>query len=138
MNVFLSFLAGLGWFYQTCRQFGWFQSSANKNQPFGSTFPATLYTDTCHDVFGSQYTLAKIEKYTQATNKKYGGKNPAVENVYMTHGGLDGWSLVGSDSATIIPQASHCSDAGSISPTDSAGLRAAKERLIVLVREWLA
>ncbi|XP_017856560.1 PREDICTED: thymus-specific serine protease-like isoform X1 [Drosophila arizonae] len=128
----------LSWFYQTCRQFGWFQSSANKNHPFGSTFPATMYTDMCHDVFGSQYTSAKIEEYIQATNKKLGGKHPAVENVYMTHGALDGWSAVGSDSATIIPQASHCSDVWSIGPTDSPALRAAKERVIELVREWLA
>ncbi|XP_023166085.2 putative serine protease K12H4.7 [Drosophila hydei] len=133
--------SGLGWFYQTCRQFGWFQSSANSNHPFGSTFPATLYTDTCHDVFGSRYTSARIEKYVQATNSAYGGKDPNVENVYMTHGGLDGWSKVGAglaQGATIIPQASHCSDADSISSRDSSALRAAKERLVELVREWLA
>lgn len=67
--------------------------------------------------------------------------NPAVENVYMTQGGLDPWSKVGAglaQNATIIPQASHCSDSGSISATDSPGLRAAKERLAKLVRDWLA
>ncbi|XP_064550580.1 putative serine protease K12H4.7 [Drosophila montana] len=133
--------SGLAWFYQTCREFGWFQSSGSTTQPFGSSFPATLYTDTCRDVFGSGYSSARIERYIRATNKKYGGVDPAVENVYMTQGGLDPWSKVGAglaQNATIIPQASHCSDSGSISATDSPGLRAAKERLVKLVREWLA
>lgn len=59
----------------------------------------------------------------------------------MTHGGLDPWSKVGAGAAqgaTIIPQASHCSDVGSISATDSAELRASKERVVELVAEWLA
>ena len=27
------------WFYQTCTEFGWYQSSSQKSHPFGSTFP---------------------------------------------------------------------------------------------------
>ncbi|EDV98619.1 thymus-specific serine protease [Drosophila grimshawi] len=133
--------SGLSWFFQTCNEFGWYQSSGSKNQPFGSSFPATLYTDTCKDVFGSKYTAAKIEKHISEKNKVYGGVNPNVENVYMTHGGLDPWHPVGAGAAqgaTIIPQASHCSDMGSISAKDSPAMIASKQRVAQLVREWLA
>jgi len=135
------FIAGVAWTYQTCSEFGWFQSSESPNQPFGSSFPATLYTDQCHDVFGSDFTEDDIQGYIKATNDEFGGIHQNIKNLYMTHGGLDPWSKVGAgkaQGATIIPQASHCSDLGSISATDSAGLTAAKERLAELVDEWLA
>ncbi|XP_034486001.1 putative serine protease F56F10.1 [Drosophila innubila] len=133
--------SGLAWTYQTCREFGWFQSSESPNQPFGSSFPATLYTDTCHDVFGSDFAEDDIQGYIKATNDEFGGIDQNIKNLYMTHGGLDPWSKVGAgkaQGATIIPQASHCSDLGSIRVTDSPGLTAAKKRLQKLVKKWLA
>ncbi|KAL7728435.1 hypothetical protein ACLKA6_005194 [Drosophila palustris] len=132
---------GLAWTYQTCSKFGWFQSSGSSKQPFGSTFPATLYTDQCHDVFGEDFTGEDIEGYIDATNTEFGGIHQNINNLYMTHGGLDPWSKVGAgqaQGATIIPQASHCSDLGSISATDSAGLTASKERVAELIGQWLA
>lgn len=135
------FLGGLAWFYQTCREFGWFQSSGSRKQPFGSSFPVTLYTDQCNDVFGANYTEEKIRNYIKETNIEFGGLYPDVEDVYLTQGGLDPWSKVGAgeaQGATIIPQASHCPDTGSISATDSPALLASKKKLIKLVAQWLA
>lgn len=103
-------------------------------------FPATLYTDTCQDVFGDDFTEENIEKYVRATNIEFGGKTPDTENIYMTHGGLDPWKAVGSDEeqgAVIIPLYSHCCDRESVAATDSAELAASKQRLIELIREWL-
>ncbi|XP_023036145.1 putative serine protease K12H4.7 [Drosophila willistoni] len=131
---------GIAWTYQTCNEFGWFQSSAGRKQPFGKSFPATLYTDTCYDVFSSNYTVANINSNIAATNKDYGGLNPGVTNVYFVQGALDPWSKVGAgvkQGATIIPNASHCPDQDSISDSDSAELRASKEKLVELVRKWL-
>lgn len=39
------------WFYQTCAQFGWYQTSRSDDQPFGSLFPVELYLTMCADVF---------------------------------------------------------------------------------------
>ncbi|SPP83761.1 thymus-specific serine protease [Drosophila guanche] len=132
---------GLPWIYQTCSEFGWYQSSGSPNQPFGSSFPATLYTDTCHDAFSPNYTLNHIEANTAATNAEFRGIDIDVNNVYWTQGGLDPWSKVGAgeaQGATIIPQASHCSDLGSISLNDSPVLMASKLKLKQLVKDWLA
>lgn len=40
------------WVFQTCSEFGYFQTSDSKMQPFGSTFPVTLFQQACQDIFG--------------------------------------------------------------------------------------
>ncbi|XP_058985392.1 putative serine protease K12H4.7 [Musca domestica] len=128
------------WYYQTCNEYGWYQSSGSPNQPFGSKFPATLYTTLCADIFGQKYSNEHIHELVAQTNEDFGGLNPEVENVYMTHGALDPWSAMGhgeEEGASVIPRASHCADFGSISSGDSAEMRASKEKLLELVREWL-
>ncbi|XP_034486004.1 thymus-specific serine protease [Drosophila innubila] len=136
-----NFDASRPWYYQTCNEFGWYQSSNSRNQPFGSTFPATLYIELCKDVFSSKYANSLIASNVAQTNEDFGGMNPEVENVYMTHGGLDPWNPIGhgvAEGATVISGASHCADFGSISSTDSQEMRASKERIAELVRKWLA
>ncbi|XP_013105186.2 putative serine protease K12H4.7 [Stomoxys calcitrans] len=128
------------WFYQTCNEYGWYQSSGSKNQPFGSKFPAKLYTQLCYDEFGEKFTEEFIENQIKATNQFFGALEPKVENVYMTHGQLDPWRAMGvqeEGKATIIPLVAHCRDFGSINDKDTPELRASKEKLAELVREWL-
>ncbi|XP_036332846.1 putative serine protease K12H4.7 [Rhagoletis pomonella] len=129
------------WYYQTCNEYGWYQSSASRNQPFGTKFPALLYTTLCQDVFGDEYTNSNISAKVAQTNVDFGGMSPNVENIYQTHGSLDPWSAIGhtdADGATILPLESHCSDFTSISSSDTAEMRASKDTLASLVREWLA
>ncbi|EDW68117.1 thymus-specific serine protease [Drosophila virilis] len=129
------------WFYQTCNEYGWYQSSRSNNQPFGNKFPATFNIELCKDVFSSKFGNEQIESNIAQTNEDFGGLEPNVENVYMTHGELDPWSAMGqgvAEGATVITKASHCTDFGSISSSDSSEMRASKERIAELVREWLA
>ncbi|XP_052834614.1 putative serine protease K12H4.7 [Drosophila gunungcola] len=135
------FDAGRPWYYQTCNEYGWYQSSGSRNQPFGTKFPATLYINLCGDVFSSHYGNEQINNNAAETNEYFGGMEPGVKNVYMTHGALDPWNPMGhgvAQGATVIANASHCPDFGSISSGDSAELRASKEKLAALVRQWLA
>ncbi|XP_001954823.3 putative serine protease K12H4.7 [Drosophila ananassae] len=131
----------LPWFFQTCSEFGWFQSSGSSHQPFGSSFPSKLYEDTCEAVFGSKYNTTGIRANAKATNAEFGGLDIDYTNVYFVQGGLDGWKKVGAgveEGATIIPSAAHCSDLGSISASDSPELVASKQKVIALVDKWLA
>lgn len=43
------------WLYQTCSSFGWYQTSASKQQIFGSSIPVDLYLRLCLDLFGETY-----------------------------------------------------------------------------------
>ncbi|EDV48495.1 putative serine protease K12H4.7 [Drosophila erecta] len=136
-----NFDASRPWYYQTCNEYGWYQSSGSSNQPFGTKFPATLYINLCGDVFSSRYGNEQINVNAANTNAYFGGMEPGVENIYMTHGALDPWNPMGhgvEQGATIIANASHCADFSSIKPTDSEEMRASKEKLAGLVRQWLA
>ncbi|CAD6995784.1 unnamed protein product [Ceratitis capitata] len=138
-----TFAAGANrpWYYQTCNEYGWYQSSRSRNQPFGTKFPAKLYLSLCEDIFGENFTETNIYANVGQTNEDFGGYSPNAPNVYQTHGGLDPWSAAGhtaEQGATIIPLTSHCADFNSIRASDSAEMRASKETIAKLVREWLA
>ncbi|XP_020713996.1 putative serine protease K12H4.7 [Ceratitis capitata] len=138
-----TFAAGANrpWYYQTCNEYGWYQSSRSRNQPFGTKFPAKLYLTLCEDIFGENFTETNIYANVGQTNEDFGGYSPNAPNVYQTHGGLDPWSAAGhtaEQGATIIPLTSHCADFNSIRASDSAEMRASKETIAKLVREWLA
>lgn len=40
------------WIYQTCSQFGWYQTSSSKQQVFGQALPIEFYVRLCSDLFG--------------------------------------------------------------------------------------
>lgn len=39
------------WFYQTCNEFGWYQTSSSDNHIFGNKFPVDLYARMCADIY---------------------------------------------------------------------------------------
>lgn len=45
---------GRQWTFQTCTEFGFFQSSDLDGQPFGKNFPIDFSTRECRDVYGSK------------------------------------------------------------------------------------
>jgi len=45
------------WTYQTCTEFGFFQSSDSKRQPFGNEFPVDYSVRLCRDVYGQKYCV---------------------------------------------------------------------------------
>ncbi|XP_037728852.1 putative serine protease K12H4.7 [Drosophila subpulchrella] len=128
------------WTFQTCNEFGWYQTSGSSAQPFGTKFPLTYYTTMCVDLFGPQYGNEFTTNQVSTTNQYFDGLNPGVKNIYFTHGQLDPWRAMGiqdSDQATVIPEHAHCRDFESISSSDTAELKASKERIAELVREWV-
>lgn len=42
------------WIYQTCNEFGWFQTSTSRDQLFGSQFPVALNIQLCADLFDNE------------------------------------------------------------------------------------
>lgn len=41
------------WYYQTCTEFGYYQTTNSNNSVFGSLFPLRYYTDICTDLYGN-------------------------------------------------------------------------------------
>lgn len=42
------------WFFQTCNEFGWFETATSRFQPFGSRFPVDKFHRWCSDVYGNE------------------------------------------------------------------------------------
>jgi len=132
------------WYYQTCVDFGYYQTSGSLKQPFGKSFPVELYTKMCADAYDLSLTQEKIEENIKNTNEKYHGLDPNVTNVYFTHGDIDPWHPLGinedynKDSpAFVIPGHSHCADLYSVSKTDTKAMKLAKKNIWDLVSKWL-
>jgi len=108
--------AGVGmrqWMYQTCVEFGYFQTTDSDNQPFGDRVPLAYYTDMCRDIFGFNFPPRVNE-----TNIYYGGKNPrGSSNIDFVNGSFDPWhalSIIEDFTSTVVSTfvqgTAHCDD----------------------------
>ncbi|XP_066259153.1 putative serine protease K12H4.7 [Euwallacea similis] len=133
------------WLYQTCTEYGFFQTSSQTNPIFSSRFDVTFFTDLCADVFGAQFTPSFTSAAIHATNVQYGGVNAPISNVVHFHGRIDPWHALGKlettddagDRVIIVDDASHCASMYDISNTDSVDLANAKREIDRLVGVWL-
>lgn len=132
------------WIYQTCNEFGWYQTSGSKKQPFGSSFPLELYVELCKGVYGKEFNEKSLQKSIKSVNQVYKGIKTSVKNVYYTNGELDPWRPMGVQKdrskfspADIVPEASHTMDLYSIALSDSPEMMMVKLRVRLLILEWL-
>src|SRR5699024_4060367 len=83
------FLLARQWTYQTCTEFGFFQSSDYVKQPFGKYFPVKFFTQQCIDIFGPRFDEAFIRNGINFSNNFYGGFNLKPTNVLFPNGLID-------------------------------------------------
>merc|ERR1712107_609096 len=105
------------WLWQTCTEFGWYQTTNQETQVYGSSLPLEFFEQWCADAFGSEYDHNMLERAVANTNIEYGGFQPSVSNVVFVHGSVDPWHAMGvledlSPQATsiYITGTSHCAD----------------------------
>uniref|UniRef100_A0A914WRC0 Uncharacterized protein n=1 Tax=Plectus sambesii TaxID=2011161 RepID=A0A914WRC0_9BILA len=63
------------WVWQTCTEFGYFQSTDQTNNIFGSTVPVSFYVDQCTAIYGSQFNQQTISQSVDSTDAFYGGRD---------------------------------------------------------------
>lgn len=130
------------WYYQTCNEFGWYQTSGSDNQPFGHHFPVDLYVELCKDVYDTPFSGETIESNIQLTNEAFGALQPEVKNVYFTHGKLDPWHAMGllcsGDCGAVVPLYAHCKDLASSSSADTPEMTELKRTISKLVTKWVS
>lgn len=91
----MTHFAGRQWTYQTCTEFGFFQSSNYTPQNFGDKFPVDFFIQQCVDIFGPKYNKAFLDTSVRRTNTLYGALNIDVTNVVFVHGSIDPWHALG-------------------------------------------
>jgi len=135
---------GRQWIYQTCTEFGWYQSSDIPNQPWGRILPVKFFEKMCNDIFGPKFSISLLEEGVQATNTEYGGLEPSVTNVVFVHGSVDPWHALGrttdlskSSPAIFIPGTAHCANMYPARDDDPTELRTARSRVGELIGMWL-
>ncbi|XP_049882647.1 putative serine protease K12H4.7 [Pectinophora gossypiella] len=134
----------LSWIYQTCTEFGYYQSTNSDNHPFTRNIPAELYYKMCTGLFGPEFEEQRIDEGIDYTNKLYGGLSPNVTNVVFVNGDMDPWSRLGiledvsyDAPAKVIPRASHCRDLFSNRKGDPEELVEARSYIKYLIKKWL-
>jgi len=132
------------WFYQTCTQFGWYQSSDQADHPFGDQFPLDFFIQMCTDVFGPKFDKELLESGIQQTLQEYGGLDISVSNVVFVHGSLDPWHALGiledkspSSPAIVINGTAHCANLYPPTDEDPQSLKDARLRIGELIKKWI-
>ncbi|XP_042343077.1 thymus-specific serine protease [Plectropomus leopardus] len=133
------------WTYQTCTEFGFYQTCEDTTCPFSGMVTLRSQAELCSILFGiSQHSLPGRIAFT---NAYYGGDNPHTHRVLYVNGGVDPWrelSVVqewteeGEEAQTIfIKDAAHCADMLSGRVTDCRLLKKAREEIKKHVVSWL-
>ncbi|XP_065205213.1 putative serine protease K12H4.7 [Planococcus citri] len=79
------------WIYQTCTEFGFFQSSSKTSAIFGDHFPATFLAKRCKELFGPEFNIAYIEGKVSNTNERFKGLDINVTNTIFVYNTEDPW-----------------------------------------------
>jgi hypothetical protein len=136
------------WVYQTCNQFGFFQTAASANQPF-SSWQAHLDVNFSMAMCEGAFEGWTVEPQTAWTNTEYGATAIAATNVIFPSGTIDPWHALGvtNETAAELPMDSeqplyilgtaHCADMRAPAASDPASLTAARQVIAETVAAWL-
>ncbi|CAK9833310.1 Putative serine protease K12H4.7 [Anthophora retusa] len=135
---------GRQWMYQTCTEFGFFQTSTARPKLFSETFPVDFFVQQCTDVFGPRYSIHLLKSAVSRTNILYGALNLKVTNVVFVHGSVDPWHVLGITKssnlqmpAIYINGTAHCANMYPPSENDLPELKAARVKIGHLINQWL-
>lgn len=128
------------WTYQTCNEFGFYQTSDDKQRIFGDRFPLVFFVKQCTDFYGRDFDADYLFNSINKTNKFYLGLKPNTTNVLYVHGSIDPWHALGlteSDDPKLptiyIEGTAHCANMYEPKDSDLPQLKQAREK----IREFL-
>lgn len=126
------------WMYQTCTEYGYFQTAPKNNPVRSKEITMEYYQELCNYAFDNTTHLD-----TDATNARFGGLNSYATDVMFTNGQKDPWSRLGITNSffpddedkrkdwmvKVILNGSHCDDLGTPSIDDSVSLNETRAAL---------
>uniref|UniRef100_A0A672NEF7 Putative serine protease K12H4.7 n=1 Tax=Sinocyclocheilus grahami TaxID=75366 RepID=A0A672NEF7_SINGR len=132
---------GRQWVYQTCTEFGFYQSTDSPNQPF-SGFPLHYHLQQCADIYNLSTSL---DDAIQQTNEEYGGYDIRTTRIVFPNGSIDPWHALGvtrditSDLlAVFIKGTAHCANMYPARAEDLPQLSLARDHIFIMLQKWLA
>ncbi|XP_066494796.1 thymus-specific serine protease [Tiliqua scincoides] len=138
-------VGGIGerqWFFQTCTEFGYYQTCENSSCPFSQFMTLQYSLDICKQVFN--ISSGSIQEAVSFTNDDYGADHPKASHVLFVNGDIDPWHALGvlknqshSEVAILINGTAHAADMMPSSPADPLPLVEARRRINFQVGTWL-
>ncbi|KAL4717657.1 hypothetical protein ACJJTC_000806 [Scirpophaga incertulas] len=133
------------WMYQTCTEFGFFQTSSAEYKIFGNEFELDFFIQQCQDVFGKKYDKKFLQNSIDWTNTEYGGLNYTVNHVIFVQGTIDPWHALGITysnnpidmPALYIKGTAHCANMYPARDSDLPDLKQARTTIAQHLRLWL-
>jgi len=133
--------AARSWTWQTCIEYGYFQTGDSSKQPFSSTITLDWYLAQCRDIFGPQYVNPNI----QWIITDYGSDSIRASNIVFPNGSIDPWHKLGvleapvhSEPTVLINGTAHCADLYAPTSTDLPGLVQARILEVEQIKKWLS
>uniref|UniRef100_K3XC23 Uncharacterized protein n=1 Tax=Globisporangium ultimum (strain ATCC 200006 / CBS 805.95 / DAOM BR144) TaxID=431595 RepID=K3XC23_GLOUD len=133
------------WVYQTCNEFGYFQTSTSKHSPFHALKTVTEQNagaEICKRVFNID-----VVPDVEGTNIDYGALRITVENVTFPSGTIDPWHALAVKNSTqlrsqtaksvFIEGTAHCADMYYPSEHDSPALQWAHAQIAAAVSSYV-
>ncbi|KAI4898011.1 hypothetical protein NFI96_017490 [Prochilodus magdalenae] len=131
---------GRQWVYQTCAEFGFYQSTDSPNQPFRG-FPLRYHLQQCTDIYNLNLSVADA---VQQTNEEYGGYDIRTTRIVFPNGSVDPWHALGvitniTDElpAVFIKGTAHCANMYPARAEDLPQLTSARDQIFLLLQKWL-
>ncbi|CAB3225795.1 unnamed protein product [Arctia plantaginis] len=132
------------WMYQTCTEFGFYQTSSGEVEVFGNYFTLDFFIQQCEDVFGKKFSEGFVESAADWTNNYYGALDIAVSRVVFVHGSVDPWHALGitktqdnNAPAILIKGTAHCANMYPQSELDSSELVRARLEIQQYLADWV-
>ncbi|XP_053672451.1 putative serine protease F56F10.1 [Anopheles nili] len=133
------------WTYQTCNEFGFYQTSNNASSLFGDHFPAEFFVRQCADIYGARFGADSLARAVYRTNTNYGALDPATTNVLYVHGNIDPWHRLGLTESNdihmptiLIDGTAHCANMYEPSDNDPPQLKQARLEIDTFITNLLA
>ncbi|KAL5238760.1 hypothetical protein ACI65C_006170 [Semiaphis heraclei] len=136
---------GRQWTYQTCTEFGFYQTSSQDDHVFGHNFPIDFFINMCQDIFGKSYNSELLSAAVDRTNTMFGELNIRDSRVIFVHGSVDPWHALGitqartkNNVAIFINGTAHCANMYPPASSDLPELTQARTTIRSYLKEWLA
>jgi serine protease 16 len=134
------------WTYQTCNEFGYYQTTDSESEPFHSFIQLNLdfYRALCYESFNGWTADPQVEWM----NEVYGDIDIAGTNIIFPAGTIDPWHALGQTNSTLplsnptenalyILGTAHCNDLYAPANSDPQSLTNARQQIAKQVSIWL-
>ncbi|CAH0598596.1 unnamed protein product [Chrysodeixis includens] len=133
------------WIYQTCTEFGWYQTYTSEHEPYFPSIPQHLdyYLQHCRELFFKDFNEERVRQGVKRTNMMFGGLTHRPDHLISVAGTHDPWSVLAPNASHghtkspvyVIPRATHCQALRDSRRDDSQELRNARKAVLDFMYE---